>query len=747
MVGETVQMGSSSATRSIGLVGATSIGVGAIVGGGILALAGVAFAAAGPAAMIAFAVNGGIAVLTALSFAEMSTAFPESGGTYTFAKKVLSVQSAFAVGWIVWFASIVAGVLYALGFASYGVVVVEVLWRRVGGSAPHWLGGRITMAVLAVGATLFYTAGLMSRRSAGGRWATIGKVVAFAVLIAGGLPVVARVPPARLLSALTPFFAHGALGVFQAMGYTFIALQGFDLIAAVAGQVRDPGRTIPRAMLLSLAIALLVYLPLLFLIATVGVPAGDSITALSARQPDTLVATAAQNYLGPTGFWLVIVAAVLSMLSALQANLLAASHLAFAMAQDRTLPRLLRRVRADGTPVGAIATTSAAVVVIVMVIPDVAAAGAAASLIFLMCFALTQWTAILARRRGDSSRAQFRVPWFPFVPVAGGLACAALALFQGVAVPSAGLVAGVWLCVGAALYLFLLARGARVADASAEALDPYLVQLRGRSPLVLVPIANPANAEAMVGVANALATPRVGRVVLLSVVAAPDSWLPDVPPPQLLNVQDVVRQALTASFAAGLPAEALTTVAARPWEEIGRVARTYRCESLLIGLSNLDAEPLRAPIEELMSSLDTDVAVLRAPAGWQLSQTRRVLIPVGGRGGHDVLRARLIGSLCRLGTRELTFLRVLDEGEAHGSIEWERRRLLQLAADEAPVLPQVEVVRARSVAEEVNRRAATADLVILGVQRLHRRRKMIGEVALQIARQTSCALLMISRRG
>jgi len=57
------------------------------------------------------------------------------------------------------------------------------------------------------------------------------------------------------------------------------------------------------------------------------------------------------------------------------------------------------------------------------------------------------------------------------------------------------------------------------------------------------------------------------------------------------------------------------------------------------------------------------------------------------------------------------------------------------------------VVRARSVAEEVNRRAATADLVILGVQRLHRRRKMIGEVALQIARHTSCALLMISRRG
>ena len=105
--------------RHIGLLGATGVGVGAIVGGGILVLAGAAFAATGPAAIIAFAVNGVIAILTALSFAEMSATFPESGGAYTFAKKVLSVRAAFGVGWVLWFAYIVAGVLYALGFADY----------------------------------------------------------------------------------------------------------------------------------------------------------------------------------------------------------------------------------------------------------------------------------------------------------------------------------------------------------------------------------------------------------------------------------------------------------------------------------------------------------------------------------------------------------------------------------------------------------------------------------------------------
>jgi hypothetical protein len=102
----------------VSLLGATGVGVGAIVGGGILVLAGVAFQATGPSAILAFAANGVVAVLTALSFAEMATAFPESGGAYTFAKKVLTVRAAFAVGWVLWFAYIVAGVWWCRSAAA-----------------------------------------------------------------------------------------------------------------------------------------------------------------------------------------------------------------------------------------------------------------------------------------------------------------------------------------------------------------------------------------------------------------------------------------------------------------------------------------------------------------------------------------------------------------------------------------------------------------------------------------------------
>ncbi|MCG8468430.1 MAG: APC family permease, partial [Gemmatimonadetes bacterium] len=295
--------------RHLGLFGATAVGVGAIVGGGILALAGVAFATTGPSAIVAFGLNGVIALLTALSFADLSRRFPESGGTYTYAKKVLSIEVAFVVGWVVWFASIVAGVLYSLGFASFAAEGIERLLAASDVTAD-WIRGPVIRAALALGGIALYTSALARRASGGGNAATVGKVLVFAILIAGGVWGWIAGSPAALFDRLDPFLSAGPTGLIQAMGYTFIALQGFDLIAAAGGEVRDPQRTLPRAMYLSLAIALAIYLPLLFLLATVGAP--ETGVADAARDnPEGLVAEAVGRFMGPTGYWLVIVAGVL----------------------------------------------------------------------------------------------------------------------------------------------------------------------------------------------------------------------------------------------------------------------------------------------------------------------------------------------------------------------------------------------------------------------------------------------------
>ena len=628
--------------RRLGLFGATCVGVGAIVGGGILALAGTAFSFTGPSAIAVFAVNGLLAFITALSFAEMASVFPESGGTYTFARKVFSVETAFTVGWVVWFASIVAGVLYALGFGSFAVVLLEKIWTVE--TLPVYLVGRSGVMLFGLVATLYYAMVLYRKSGDSGQWATVGKVVVFVVLIVGGLMVLMKRPPGTVRDTIHPFFPMGGMGFLTAMGYTFIALQGFDLIAAIGGEVRNPERTIPRAMFFSLAIALGIYLPFLFILATVGVAPGETIVSQSAAQPDSAVVFAAQVFLGPTGFWLVLVAGILSMLSALYANLYAASRVALAMARDRTLLQSLSRLHdRHGTPAAAVGASAIAVAGLLLVVGNVAVAGAVSSLIFLLSFSLVHLITILARIRLPERPPPFRVPGFPICPAIGFATCLALAVFQGWTVPSAGRIAIVWVGLGGLLYLFLLAPRARVFDAFAEARSPDLARLRGRNPLVLVPIANPKNAAAMVAVAYALAPSCVGRVLLLSVVAGVRDSNEEGDFPRLQATQDVLRESLTASLSAGLKPEALTTIASEPWNEIVRVARVHRCESLLIGFSRLDEEMVGSRLEQLIGEVGSDVVVLRAPCDWTVDDVERVLVPIGGRGGHGRIAGTFIG--------------------------------------------------------------------------------------------------------
>ena len=726
--------------RSIGLLGATGVGVGAIVGGGILVLAGTAFASAGPSAIVAIALNGVIALLTAASLAEMATAFPQSGGVYTFAKKVMSVRSAFAVGWVLWFAYIVAGVLYALGFAAYGAAILLELWRAVG-TPPAWLTGRTVMLALAMIAIATYSIELIRKGAQGGKLAIIGKVVVFTILILVGVVVLAFSEPGTIGRGMTPFFPEGTTGLLQAMGFTFIALQGFDLIAAVGGEVRNPSRNIPRAMFLSLGAALAIYLPLLFVVATVGTD-GTSIQQMSIDEPDTVFAVAVRNYMGPWGYWFVMVAAVLSTLSALNASLMAASQVAFSMARDRTLPAVLEGVhQTRRTPVMAIYASALAMLAILLMVPDLAAAGAAASLIFLVSFALSHWMSILARVRA-AAEIPFRTPWFPLVPAVGGLACAGMALFQGVAVPTAGAIAMMWLGLGVLLYFSIFSSRARIVDAFAEANDPHLSQLRGRNPLVLVPIANPQGAPAMVGMAYSLSAPTVGRVLLLTVVRVPEELEPQHVPESVAAAQQVLRGALTTSLERGYKPEVLMTVSTSPWPEIVRVARLHRCESLLVGLSRLEGE---AALENLLNEIDCDVTVLHSPPEWSLQQVRRVLVPVGHRMQGDRLRARLLGSLARNRSIEVTFLAVVPPTTDDTELGGMRDAVARLATDEMPGAARVEVVRSEDVIGSVAERAEGCDIVILGLQR-HRGRRLFSEVALQIARLVPCASAMISRR-
>ena len=729
----------SKPKRSIGLLGATAIGVGAIVGGGILALSGVAFSLTGPSAVLAFALNGLIALITALSFAELATAFPQSGGTYAFAKRVLTVRAAFAIGWVVWFASIVAAALYAAGFAAFLIEGVHVL----AGSKLTWLKDAWVLPVVAILSSAA-CAGFMIRSSGGsGLIMNALKVIVFVVLIIGGC-VMYIGSDASAIEQFTPFFANGALGLIQAMGATFIALQGFDLIAAVAGEVKDPQRNLPRSMLYALGIALLVYLPLLCIIPIVGVAANASIQQEAAAAPDTIIATAVGHYLGNFGYWLVIIAGILSMASALLANIFAAARIAQAMARDRTLAVSMERVhKRFGTPHIAIFVTAGIAACILLAVGDVAAAGSASSLIFLIAFSLTHLLCIITRKRKPQHNG-FRMPLWPYLPGIGAALCFSLAVYQAISVPSAGVVTLIWLSIGAFAYAWLFGKRAKIFDAANEASDPDLLMLRGRSPLVLAPIANPQNAKLMASVAGCISAPKVGRVLLLNVVRPPSES------EQLDNALDdtvsVLRDSMSVALHAGVRCESLATVASDPWAEIKRVAHVHRCASLLIGVKDLSDDKLIYNINTLMREVETNLLLLRASPDWDPAHVKKVLIPIGGRSIHVALRARLLASLDRRSESGVTITYLIVDNSLHTETSKYRRKTYhgQFIGDETTLEHEIKVVTNPNVSEAICETAASHDLLILGLGNIKQGKPAVNPMLQQVLQDSDRAVIMLS---
>src|SRR6056297_2311477 len=248
------------------------IGMGAMIGAGIFVLTGLAAEIAGPAAILVFALNGVVTAFTVLSYAELAASIPKSGGGYAFVREIFDDLPSFLMGWMLWFAYMIAGALYALGFAPnflellhvYGVVappdqVGAVLIPLVGVAVP----AKFILAFVAVAGLVGMNAASTAASGSAETVFTIVKVsilvvfVAFGFLSAGG-----GGETSFTLQNFQPLFPDGdsPASILPAMGLTFIAFEGYDLITTVTEEVENPRENIPKAIFVSLAATVVVYL-------------------------------------------------------------------------------------------------------------------------------------------------------------------------------------------------------------------------------------------------------------------------------------------------------------------------------------------------------------------------------------------------------------------------------------------------------------------------------------------------------
>ena len=235
-------------SRDLGVFSVTFIGIGAMIGAGVFALTGFAAGLAGPALLLAFVLNGGIALLTAMSYAELGSSFPRSGGAYNWVSEALPRPLGFYTGWANWFAQAVACALYAVTFGSFFVAFVGILFFG-GTENVHVLGlGRLFWERVLAGAVvaLFAWVNYRGAEETGkaGIIVTTAKVAILGLFVAFGAAATVRDPGwmGKFLGD-GGFFPTGMGGVLAAMGFTYVAFEGYDIIVQSGEEVIDPGRT------------------------------------------------------------------------------------------------------------------------------------------------------------------------------------------------------------------------------------------------------------------------------------------------------------------------------------------------------------------------------------------------------------------------------------------------------------------------------------------------------------------------
>ncbi len=376
---------------SIGYLEAVSIGVGGMVGGGIFAVLGLAVGVGRGGTFIAFLVAGCVALLTTYSYARLAVALPSPGGTVEFLNHAFGTgRLAGSLNVLLWLSYIVTTSLYAFAFGSYGSTFLPDSVRSVG------VNVLITGVVVVVALLNVASARLIGEAE--------DYIVAAKVAILVAFVIVALFDAD--LGAAAPSRWAGPGSLIAGGMLIFVAYEGFELIANAATDVRDPARAIPRALYTSVVFTIVLYM--LVAVVTVGLM---SLTDIQASA-DFALAEAARVVWGGLGFDLIVVAALLSTASAINATLYGTARLSVVIAVDGELPTALEHKIAGKPLVGLLLTAGTALAVANFV--PLAAISSMASAGFLIIFAAVNAANVRLAEQTASRR---------WLSMAGAVAC------------------------------------------------------------------------------------------------------------------------------------------------------------------------------------------------------------------------------------------------------------------------------------------------------------------------------------
>ena len=634
-------------SRGMGLMDVTMIGVGAMIGAGIFGLTGIAAGEAGPVGLLlAFFLNGIITSLTGLTYAELGAAIPEAGGGYLWVRHALSRFWGFFAGWISWFSHSVACSLYAIIFGTFFIELLK-LGNIQFSETPVFLGMSAEDLAIKISAllvvALFMYVNLKGASETGtvGNIVTIFKIVVLLILVGFGIKAMLNIPnwPDHFLHDPSPF-PRGIWGVFGAMGLTFVAFEGYEIIAQSGEELKDPGRNLPKAIFYSIIIVVAIYLLVAFVAVgalthaeTGGLPAWVYLGQEGDRAMIRLA-----THIMPYGTLIMILGGLASTISALNATVYSSSRVSFAMGRGGDLPALFGKVHPrNRTPHMAILFSGLLIAFMAIALP-VADVASGASLTFLMLFLLTNVSLIQLRKSQPDLERPFKVPWVPALPILAIAVQGFLAVDLLRASPVAWATTILWIVLGVYLFQRWGGREEALKEADTILLEETIADRRFS---IMVPVSSVTEGKEIAKLGAMLAYYYDGELFAMHAVRVPSQLSLSDGRAFLKQGRPLLDAVVDVGQAYDVPVRTQLRLGRKISRSIITAAQERHADLMLLywpGYSTTAGVDMGSVIDTISSNPPCDLAVVRLVR--PITPPRRILVPVAG-GPHTQLAVEL----------------------------------------------------------------------------------------------------------
>ena len=725
-----------------------------MIAAGIFSLSGLAIQAVGSAAILSFVLAAFVALFTALTYCEFVSIYPNSGEGYLYARKTFSAPLAFLVGWALFLGYASSCGFYLATFSSYFVEFVYHL------SLPT-IAGIVALILL----TLLNVKGTKESGSFQVIVTAI-KVVLLIWLVIGGA---SSINSEDIIAKFSTDFGK----IASTSALVFVTFFGFSAIAASAGEVMNPVKTIPRAIFISMGVVTILYIAVILVI----------IAANLNEYNEAAMGKAAELYLGGIGGAVIVGGGLFSMVSATNASIMAGSRVSFAMSQLGHLPRVFSSInQRTKTPITSLALVAVTIFASLLVLSLEGLANFA-NAILLTALILVNAALIFHRRKFPNIERPFRVPLVPLLPILGILSNLYLLIQSTVELWQNGgfsgktveivingiahekVYTGIFpvalafslLAIGLIAFV-LIGREEETAVEDPEEIDRLSTLHSSQLPektgfRVMVTLSNPANLPQLLTMAHQVANQHGGgEVVGLRVATVPEQLSLSRENISKLSLvkreRPILEMANRYAVENDIPFKSQIDVGHDPARSIIESAQELECDLIIMGWKGFTTTRERIlgeVTDSVVKNTPTDLMLVKLVAGTRLENW---LLPTAG-GKHSIRAEEYAASLAAAADGSLTVCSVISPNAGESFVE-STKQILEKAVDRIKdqngVNVKSTIIENESVVNGILEGSRDYDAIMVGATEQRFKKILFGSIPEMIAKESLKTVVLIKEK-